>query len=66
MIRAKIGDRIELRRMPEDPDPIPVGTRGTVTFVNDVGEFVQYAVKWSNGRSLMLSCPPDEFIVLTD
>ena len=36
MIRPEqvaIGDRIELVEMPEDPDPIPPGTQGTVDWV---------------------------------
>ena len=39
MIRPEqvaIGDRIELVEMPEDPDPIPPGTQGTVDWVNEM------------------------------
>jgi len=57
------GDRIELLAMPDDPNPVPVGTKGTVEWVNDVdlgGErFTQAGVRWENGSSLMLSIPPD-------
>ena len=51
-MKAKVGDRIELISMRDDPDPIEPGTRGTVDFVNDnpaLG-FVQYGVQWDNGR----------------
>lgn len=57
---ANIGDRIELLAMPDDPDPIPVGTKGTVDYVSDPIHFrgeapwVQIGVKWDNGRTLAL------------
>jgi hypothetical protein len=65
-MQVKVGDRIELISMPEEPDPIPAGTRGTVDFVHDAHSlgFVQYGVKWDNGRGLSLCVPPDEFKVL--
>ena len=52
--------------MPDDPDPVPVGTEGTVEDVNDLGPdaFVQVDVKWDNGRTLMLSMPPDKVHVI--
>ena len=57
-----VGDRIELVRMPDDPHPIPTGTKGTVTDVRNVTGlgFMQIDVDWDNGRKLMLSIPPDE------
>jgi hypothetical protein len=65
-MKAKVGDRIELVSMRDDPDPIELWTRGTVDFVNDnpASGFVQYGVQWDNGRTLMLCVPPDEFKVL--
>lgn len=62
----KKGDRIELLSMPQDPDPIPTGTKGTITFVSEIRSmgFTQVGVKWDNGRSLMLSVPPDQFRIL--
>ena len=46
------GDRIELVDMPDDPDPIPFGTKGTVLYSDEkVG---QIGVKWDNGRTLFL------------
>lgn len=56
------GDRIELIDMPDDPNPIPAGTKGTVvgsSFVRTGGGWWQVDVQWDNGRSLMLSIPPD-------
>jgi len=59
------GDRIRLIAMPDDLDPIPVGSTGTVTFVNGHGSgeraWSQIGVDWDNGRKLMLAVPPDEW-----
>lgn len=44
------GTRVELRRM-QDPFPVPVGTKGTVAFVDDAG---QIHVNWDNGSTLAL------------
>ncbi len=67
----KKGDRIECLAMPQDSQPIPTGTKGTVTFVNDVDfgrgdRFTQVGVKWDNGRSLMLCTPPDMFRIVKE
>jgi hypothetical protein len=64
-MRAEVGDYIELVSMRDDPDPIAPGTKGTVTFINEVQEFTQYEVDWDNGRALMLSVPPDQFRLAT-
>ncbi len=66
MPRIQPGDRIVLLSMPDDPDPVPVGTEGTVEDVNDVepGAFTQVEVRRDNGRRLMLSMPPDEVRVV--
>jgi hypothetical protein len=59
----KAGDRIRLVRMPDDPDPVPAGTEGTVIDTTDLNfrdmRQVQLTVKWDNGRSLSCVCPPD-------
>lgn len=61
-LRLHPGDRIELVRMEGDPDPVPPRTRGTVRTVNRVtDEWIQVDVEWDNGRTLMLSVPPDQF-----
>lgn len=55
MPTTKIGDRIELLEMPDDPDPVPVGTQGTVMFIFGTETLnPQYDVRWDNGRTLML------------
>jgi hypothetical protein len=58
------GDRIRLLAMPDDPDPIPPGTTGTVTAVRQNGTWAQVDVNWDNGRTLMLVVPPDQVEVL--
>lgn len=59
----KKGDRVRLMYMPNDPDPVPVGTLGTVQWVTDLHGFrdkeTQVIMKWDNGRSLCCICPPD-------
>jgi hypothetical protein len=66
----KVGDRIELVFMPDDPDPIPPGTQGTVDYVSDPihvpGErpWVQIGVEWDNGRRLALVSTKDQWRAL--
>lgn len=68
----KAGDRIELVSMPNDPDPIPFGTRGTVTWNGGwvrgitARDYEQISVKWDNGRTLGLCIPPDVVRVVND
>ena len=57
----KVGDRIRLTKMENDPCPVEIGTTGTVSlepvwFQNawTVG------VKWDNGRTLNLLWPVDQ------
>jgi hypothetical protein len=68
MIIPRPGDRIRLIAMPDDPNPIPVGSMGTVTFVRECGTgasiWLQIGVDWGNGRKLMLSVPPNEVEVI--
>ena len=61
------GTRIRLLSMGDDPDPIPVGAEGTVTYVNRWGSLpdsTQIAVDWDNGRSLMLLAGVDRWQVI--
>ncbi len=44
--------------MPEDPYPVPPGTRGKVVMVDDAGQLI---MKWSNGSSLSLIPGVDQF-----
>ncbi len=52
------GTEVELIAMPNDPYPVPPGTRGKVLMVDDVGQLV---TKWSNGSSLSLIPGVDQF-----
>lgn len=57
---VKRGDRVRLTGpMKDDPDPIPVGSEGTVGRVT----LFQIDVDWDNGRQLFL-LPEDSFVVL--
>ena len=55
------GTRIELIQMGNDPRPVPPGTRGTVAYVDDMG---QIGMHWDNGSSLSLIPGEDSFMVL--
>jgi hypothetical protein len=64
---VKKGDRIRLNYMPDDPNPIPSGSEGEVTHVNEVKSmnFTQIGVAWDNGRTLSLAVPPDSFSIIS-
>ena len=57
------GTRIQLDHMEDPWAPVPPGTRGTVAYVDDIG---QIGMKWDNGRSLSLVPGEDSFRKLTD
>lgn len=56
------GTRVELISMGNDPNPIEGGIRGTVNYVDDMG---QIGMRWDNGRSLSLIPGEDSFRKLT-
>lgn len=65
---CKVGDRIKLIHMPEDPCPIPAGTTGTVKGITDLfghqtPEF-QIWIDWDIKRNLSLIWPIDTFEVI--
>ena len=66
----RVGDRIELVAMENDPDPIGRGELGTVTrvvaFRDRERGFDQVHVAWDSGRSLGLVVPPDEVRVVAN
>ena len=55
------GTRIRLLNMPNDPNPLPAGSCGTVRAVDDAGQLL---MQWDNGRSLSLLPGVDSFEVL--
>lgn len=57
------GTRIQLDHMEDPWAPVPPGTRGTVAYVDDIG---QIGMKWDNGRTLSLVPGEDSFRKLTD
>ena len=57
------GTRIQLDHMEDPWAPVPPGTRGTVQFVDDIG---QIGMKRDNGRTLSLVPGEDSFRKLTD
>ena len=56
--RYPVGARVVLHHMDDPYAPVPPGTKGTVTYVDDMG---QIGVKWDNGSSLSLVPSEDSF-----
>lgn len=54
------GTRLELKRM-DDPQAPPIGTRGTVTGVDDSGRIM---VNWDNGSCLNVIPFVDECLIV--
>ena len=63
METIKKGDRIRLISMPNDPNPIPIGSTGTIESVTS-GPLGQVRVRWDSGRSLNLIPGVDCFEVI--
>ena len=58
------GDRIRLLSMPDDPDPIPAGSTGTVVSAT-TGTFAQIEVDWdTSDRSLALIPGVDQYEII--
>ena len=66
---TRIGDRIRLLSMSDDPHPITPGQTGTVIGISSFGEgkdrWHQIDVSWDDGRTLMLVSPPDQFEIIS-
>ena len=60
--RYKPGTRVELLRM-DDVQAPPIGTRGTVTGVDNIGSIM---VNWDNGSGLSVAYGEDLCKVVTD
>lgn len=67
MTNVRAGHRIRLVEMPEDPDPVPAGSLGTVRLVQE-GVWrdgaLTLTVVWDNGRSLNIISPPDRYEIV--
>ena len=57
-----VGTRVELVQM-DDPQAPPVGTKGTVRGVDDIGSIM---VHWDNGSGLSVAYGEDECKVVAD
>ena len=57
-----VGCRVELLRM-DDPQAPPIGTRGTVRGVDDIGSVM---VAWENGCGLSVAYGEDACRVVSD
>lgn len=53
------GTKVKLVSMVDDVNPVPSGTIGEVTFVDDMG---QIHVNWENGSGLALIPMVDSFV----
>lgn len=67
---CKVGDRIRLIHMPDDPNPIEPGDEGTVNHIHEFrggvnGSQTHIGVSWDSGRSLALIHPVDSFEVIS-
>lgn len=63
-----IGQRVELVRMDNDPNPVPIGSRGVIVAISESGDsryHTHVGVKWDNGRSLSVLLPLDEIRLVT-
>lgn len=57
------GTRIVLEYMHNDINPVPTGTMGTITDIDNISNIY---VKWDNGRTLSICPQVDKFRTLTE
>lgn len=55
-----IGKRIRINYM-DDPMPVPEGTEGTISGIDDIGNI---QVKWDNGSTLSVIDEIDDYEIL--
>ena len=49
----------------DDPDPLPVGLEGTVTYVTPADwRFQQYQVDWDDSERSLMLLPNDPFVIV--
>ena len=58
-----VGTRVVLHSMDDPYAPVPPGTKGTVTYVDDMG---QIGVNWDNGSGLSLVPGEDTFSMVSE
>lgn len=67
---GKKGDRVRLIFMPNDPNPIPENSTGTVEEVVNMtwgqDKRSQVWIDWDNGRRLCCICPPDHLEIIDE
>lgn len=61
--RYPAGTRVQLDRMGNDPNPIPSGSKGTVSFVDDIGTVM---VNFDCGRMFGICPDVDSFHKITE
>ena len=64
-MKPRMGDRVRVTGVMNDPNPLPVGTEGTVDWLGQWESELtkQIGVKWDNGSRLIL-LPFDPFEVI--
>ena len=63
MKNIRVGSRIEMVHMDDPFFPVEPGQRGTVIFIDDIG---QIHMHWDDGRTLAIVPEKDEFILLNE
>ena len=64
-VRPSVGDRVRVVGQMDDPDPLPIGLEGTVTYVTPAGWLhQQYQVNWDGSRRTLMLLPHDPFVIL--
>lgn len=59
--KYKIGTKVQLVKMYDYLNPVPIGTKGTITNIDSIGTL---DILWENGRTLGLIVGLDEFKII--